>query len=369
MNFWFLTFKYQKNLLKEEVFLEEWIKIVPKFWEKLHHKNRRIQVLNYFVFDEDNWKILRENNYYDFNLSDIGEKISFNSKNFSWKIFRKDEKIFIISKKFFPRENISAVFFKEINYSKDDLLSEFLYSLIFIFWFWIILYFLIYFLVSRNLKIVEKNFQEMEDFVHNAWHELKTPLAVISSNLQIAEKIWKIWDFKELNKENLIEVQKANSLIEWLFSLSQISKQENLEKINLKSEIEKIVAENKNIFSEKDISINTDLKNFDFKISKNHFYILFSNLFFNAIRYSENNWNIKISLKNSVLEISDNWIWISKNNLEKIFDRFFQEGESRESEKWFWIWLSLVKKIADVYWLRVSVESVKWLWTKFLIKF
>lgn len=255
------------------------------------------------------------------------------------------------------------------DYNRDEIVQEFLSTLPFIFLFWLFLFFLTFKLVSKNLKRVEENFQEMENFVHNAWHELKTPLAIISSNLQLAEKIWKIEDFKELNSENLIEVNKASSLIDWLFTLSQISKKENLKEVNLKNFIEKIISENKKIISEKNISIKQDLENFNFKISENHFYILFSNIFFNAIRYSEKNWEVKISLKNNILEISDNWIWISEENLEKIFDRFFQEGESRESENGFWIWLSLVKKVSDVYWLGVFVESEKGVGTKFIVRF
>lgn len=264
----------------------------------------------------------------------------------------------------------------KFEYNREDLIMDFFLTLPFIFLFWLFLFFLTFKLVWKNLKKVEENFEEMEDFVHNAGHELKTPLAVISSNLQIAEKIWRIEDFKELNRENLVEINKINSLINWLFTLSNISWSENnknLKNINLKFFIEKIILENSKKISEKNINLKLNLENFNFKILENHFYILFSNILFNAIRYSEKNWEINISLTSWlngwILKISDKWIWISKENIEKIFNRFFQECRSRESENWFWIWLSLVKKISDVYGLKISVESEKWVWTKFIIRF
>jgi hypothetical protein len=62
-----------------------------------------------------------------------------------------------------------------------------------------------------------------------------------------------------------------------------------LKKISIKNLINKFLLENKKYFLEKNINMVTDLEDFDFEISNNHFYILFSNLIFNAVRYSEKN--------------------------------------------------------------------------------
>ena len=59
-------------------------------------------------------------------------------------------------------------------------------------------------------------------------------------------------------------------------------------------------------------------------------------------------WEVYISYKNNSLSIKDTWIWIKKEDLNKIWDRFFKSDNSRNSE-WFGIWLSLVKKIGDIY--------------------
>jgi signal transduction histidine kinase len=68
------------------------------------------------------------------------------------------------------------------------------------------------------------------------------------------------------------------------------------------------------------------------------------------------------------LTIKDSWIWIKANEIEKIFDRFYKSDVSRNSQ-WFWIWLSLVKKIANIYKWKIDVESKEWKWTNFKIKF
>jgi two-component system OmpR family sensor kinase len=96
---------------------------------------------------------------------------------------------------------------------------------------------------------------------------------------------------------------------------------------------------------------------------------MFSNLLRNAIKYNtKNNWYIKIELKKDSLSVANSSYWIENEDLDKIFDRFYKCEKSRNSEG-FWIWLSLVKKICDIYKWKVSVNSELNKETKFEIKF
>jgi signal transduction histidine kinase len=76
--------------------------------------------------------------------------------------------------------------------------------------------------VRRLLVPVEENLQDMTDFVHNAGHELKTPLSVMRGNLQVMQVEGK-YD-KKLLKKSIREIDNTNSLIEGLIELSQIGK-------------------------------------------------------------------------------------------------------------------------------------------------
>lgn len=79
-------------------------------------------------------------------------------------------------------------------------------------------------------------------------------------------------------------------------------------------------------------------------------------------------WKIDIKYKNNSLIIKDTWIGIKKDDINKIWDRFYKSDNSRNTPG-FGIWLSLVKKIGDIYNWKISVDSEENIWTKFSIKF
>ncbi len=260
-----------------------------------------------------------------------------------------------------------VLFIKNLRYSFLDYLRD-------VFWFmWImslfsVLFFYVWYkFVSINLEPVENNLIDMQDFIHNAWHELKTPISIIYSNLQLIKEIKK-YD-EELINEWLNEINKLNNLMESLIELSNICSSEKTEKINLDDEIESILKDFKTDSDKKNLEVIFHKKSSKkLIINKQYFYILFSNLFWNAIKYSNNWWKIEIILKNDSLHLKDNWIWISKLDMNKIFDRFYVWEKSRNIE-WHGIWLSLVKKIANIYKWKIKVKSELWKGSEFILFF
>jgi signal transduction histidine kinase len=118
----------------------------------------------------------------------------------------------------------------------------------------------------------------------------------------------------------------------------------------------------------KDVKIKFSKKwNKQLFINKQYFYILFSNILKNAIRYNKKWGSVIITLDANKIKIKDTWIWIKKDDLNNIFDRFFMSTSSRNNE-WNGIWLSLVKKIADIYSIKIYVKSEEWKWSEFSIE-
>ncbi len=316
---------------------------------------------NVVIFN-DKWKILKE--YINGRFDDKEEILEFfGKKNHTW-ILQEDDFIF----QFIPFEkNKKILVFKPLRYPVWDFLFD-IFLFLFVMWiFSLPLYFVVFYFVNKTLEPVEENLKDMQDFVHNAGHELKTPLSVMHGNLQIAKEL-KSYD-DTLYREMVSEVEKMNQLIEWLVELSNISTWSEVSTFLVFDEIQDIVHTFDKKLKEENIECFVEkLSESKLKANKGYFYILFSNLFLNAIKYNSAPWKIHILVKKSSFVIQDTWSGIDKQFFEKIFERFFKIDSSRNSSG-FWIGLSLVKKVAEIYDWKIVVKSEKGIGTTFEVFF
>lgn len=334
-----------KDLLKNsKIWIEKWF--------------RDIKYINFFILDKydniilDNTKIDID---YDF----------FNEWHFD--IINKKNDFFYYKINIINNEISKIIFFTKSPYGIVDYLKDLLLFLIFILFFSVWFYYLWLFFSKKVLNPIEENLKEMSDFVHNAGHEIKTPISVINSNLSLI-KYQKTYD-EELVINSIDEIKRIDNIIESLISLSDISYIEEKEKTNISLEIKDILKEYENEIQSKNLKITFNEKEDIFlKINKNYFYILFSNLLKNAIRYNIEWGYIEIILQKNKLSIRNSSKWIKKENFEKIFNRFYKEDESRNSP-WSGIWLSLVKKISQIYSFKINVDSKKDDYSLFEIQF
>ena len=263
-------------------------------------------------------------------------------------------------------DNSKVFIFTQSKITKDDLYIEFIEYVLFLLLFSLVLYYFWYRFVSYNLAPVEENLKDMEQFIFNAWHELKTPLAVMKSSLQLAKAKN---DYKDSTVDTINEIWKMNRLIESLINLSTIKKEEKLDKINVWDEVSEILNDYTSLIEDKNIKLKVYKKQkSEITANKEYFRILFSNLISNAIKYNKEQWSIEITIDKWTVLIKDAWIGIKKENIWKIFESFYREEESRNEES-LWIWLSLVKKIIDIYGWEIKVDSKPWIWTEIKIVF
>ena len=205
----------------------------------------------------------------------------------------------------------------------------------------------------------------LKDFISNASHELKTPLMSINSEIDYSLKAKK---YKEWMENVKSEIWNINNLLDELVLISKLDSGTELNKTD--KDVSQVVISVSNMiekkYKEKWLKLSMDLDNVEKKVHNSSFEIIAKNLIENAFKYTEK-WTIKITLNENEFSVKDSWIWISKENLEKIWDRFWQEDSSKTDTTSFGLGLYLVKLLVEKHWRKISVESEKWKWSEFKI--
>jgi signal transduction histidine kinase len=148
-----------------------------------------------------------------------------------------------------------------------------------------------------------------------------------------------------------------------------ISTSDNID-VNMQWFLKNIISSFKLIRDKKWIPLILEVnENFTLKTNSLILDKLIWNILKNAISYSEK-WEIIISLDKNKITIKDSWIWIEKEDLENIWNRFYRIEKSRNNKNWwFWLGLSIVKRIVEENNWEIKINSEIWIWTEFIIFF
>jgi len=229
--------------------------------------------------------------------------------------------------------------------------------------------------INKFIKQNNSILDAQKNFIQDVSHELKTPLMQIESNIEMIEEKYKNMSTAGSNPLKRLEQIKTSSkdINEIISNLWFILRWEeivkNKQNINIYNYFEKFIKNYKTLADKKNIEIKI-IKNYDLILENNTYYLdrLFWNLLSNAIHYNKWEWEINIIIDKNKITISDNWIWIEKSEIEKIFSRFYRNKNSTlYYNSWNWLWLVIVKKIIDMFGWKIEVESEINKWTKFII--
>lgn len=221
--------------------------------------------------------------------------------------------------------------------------------------------------INKFLTQIEKNTKNLHEFNSIVSHEFKTPLMIISSQIELAYKTKKY-------EENLEKIEKQvhllNELLETFLFISKV--QNSFVKIELKSVsishlLHEIITEIQPIYQEKNISLSLQIKeNLTILSDEKLLHLILKNLIDNSFKYTNPKGKIEIILEKNSFCITDNGIWIHKDKLENIFETFYRESDD---EKWYGVGLNIVKKSVEILGYTLEVESTKWFWSTFIISF
>ena len=230
---------------------------------------------------------------------------------------------------------------------------------------------------DEMLNRLQDSFENEKQFIFDASHELKTPIAVIISYCEY------LLSQDTLSEKALEDVQtilqqakKMSRLISQLLLLSKAEYTLQIESVNM-SELLSVIVEEQQLFAEeKGITLHINIaKNLIIDADETMIIRVFINLLKNAITYGNVNGNIYIELKEDENclhgTIRDDGIGIKPEHLEKIWNRFYQVETSRNTKEdsGMGLGLSMVKWIVEAHKGKIWVESVWGKGTSFSLMF
>ena len=233
----------------------------------------------------------------------------------------------------------------------------------------VLLFFVSIYFTNKAINPLEETFKKQKQFIADASHELRTPLTIIKTNVSLlreneletiqSQKIW----------INYIDSQasRMSTLINEMLSLANLDankKKEERININLSKMLRDILLVFEVVIFEKGLILEEDIVD-DIFINgeKEQIKKLISTLMDNAIKYTNDNGRILVSLKserNKVkLIVRNNGEGIKKENLEKIFERFYRVDDSRDrGTGGYGLGLSIAKTIVDDHKGKIYAESI-----------
>lgn len=223
---------------------------------------------------------------------------------------------------------------------------------------------------NHMIDLLETNYEKQEQFASNASHELKTPLTVIESYASLLKRRGK--DNPEIFDEAVEAVHseaiRMGQMTEQLLLLARPNEEWKIEKeeTDLGMFVEETVHAFEKAFNreikwtvEKECKITTDRQKL-----KQLLYIFLDN----AKKYSDD--VIEVTVGDRYVQIADRGIGIPKEDLPKVFDRFYRVDKARSRKSGgTGLGLSLARELADALNVEIKMDSVEGLGTSVSIRF
>jgi len=203
-----------------------------------------------------------------------------------------------------------------------------------------------------------------KEFFANASHELKSPLTSILGYQEMI-KAGVLTTSEELIEANEKTIKEAKRMRKIILDMLELSSLENevlrpIEKLDIYSQINKIVNSLKPQIAEKNIKVNIENQSMYVNMNYEDFEDMARNLIENGIKYNKPNGTLDIILspENNTLTIKDSGIGISEQNIARIFERFYRVDKARSRENGgTGLGLAIVKHICSYYNFTIEVNS------------
>ena len=226
----------------------------------------------------------------------------------------------------------------------------------------IVVLLIVYYLSGKIVEPVKDAYDKQKMFIANASHELKTPLAVIQANMEALD----VDEEGEKWKGNIeTEITHANKLVLDLLQLAKMDAGSEEKTKAEKFDLLAAVRERAEMFQPKfdgKIIVKAEA-NSEYLLPKRDVLQVLDILLDNATKYGEK--RIVISMEQNGFLVENDGATVKKEDLEKIFDRFYQTDKTKEGSG---LGLAIAKALCEQNGWKITCESDKKI-TRFIVRF
>ena len=234
-----------------------------------------------------------------------------------------------------------------------------------------------YYMAGRALVPLKEAYEKQKQFAADASHELRTPLAVVmsSADLLLADPSIQNPFLRQVIEDLKSEVKKMTNLVSDLLMVARSDNNAlkvNIKRLDLMELLEHVVRIMTPIAEKKNILLRGENLNRVFvKGDEDRLRQLMIILIDNAIKYTPEGGRVAVGLieKERVgITVTDTGIGISKDDLEKIFERFYRVDKARSREMGGnGLGLSIAKELVRMNGGEIGVESEVGAGTRFTV--
>lgn len=212
---------------------------------------------------------------------------------------------------------------------------------------------------------IHEAFVSQQQFSGNVAHELRTPLAILKTKIEVfnKKKERSVEEYTDLVSDLEKQIQRLSEIVQILLDLTSVDTIQDKEMIAIDDLVNSILYDLSSIADQKQISFTTNYQHHEIYGNIDLLYRIFYNLIENSIKYNVINGQvfIKVTLNKegqTVIQICDTGIGIPEARQKNIFDPFYRIDESRSrSIGGAGLGLSIVKNIIEKHNGTISVKA------------
>ena len=233
-----------------------------------------------------------------------------------------------------------------------------------------VVYVLVRLVSKRAIRPFVENVERQQQFIANASHEIKTPLAVLSANTDLLAMMGTEAKFVDSNKR---QIKRLNSLVEQMLILSRYDEGEaaaTKEEVDLVAVTKAIVEEILPVLNEKELQVEfTGEAQTIITTNKSAMTELIRILLDNAMKYTVGEPVITVEAKRNQLAIGNETEPMTKEQVSQIFDRFYRVDSSRNrTTGGSGLGLSIAQKIAETNDVQLTAELTSETQIRFVVE-